>query len=142
MHRACRSTLRLRHRGLHVTAWLPRALPALALLLTASRGASAQAGGEPRPTTPRVTAPVQPVLDWPDLSRYRDANAALGAPAPDEPRVVFMGNSITEGWAPLFTSHFPGRPYAGHGIGGAGARAYPRNPATTSSTRSMSAGLT
>lgn len=34
--------------------------------------------------------------DWPGLCRYREANAALaGKPAP---RVVFMGDSITEGW--------------------------------------------
>jgi lysophospholipase L1-like esterase len=36
--------------------------------------------------------------DWPGLCRYRAANAsALSAPAP--PRVVFMGDSITENWA-------------------------------------------
>lgn len=34
--------------------------------------------------------------DWAGLCRYREANAALaGKPAP---RVVFMGDSITEGW--------------------------------------------
>jgi acyl-CoA thioesterase I len=56
--------------------------------------------------------------DWAGLARYRDENAALGAPAPGERRVVFMGNSITEGWAPYFSAHFPGRPYVGRGIGG------------------------
>jgi lysophospholipase L1-like esterase len=29
-----------------------------------------------------------------------------------------MGNSITEGWAPFFPAHFPGRPYIGRGISG------------------------
>ncbi len=56
--------------------------------------------------------------DWANLARYRDANAALGAPAPGTQRVVFMGNSITEGWAPHFPTHFPGKPYVGRGIGG------------------------
>ena len=56
--------------------------------------------------------------DWASLARYRDANAALGAPRPGERRVVFMGNSITEGWAPLFASMFPDRPYVGRGISG------------------------
>jgi lysophospholipase L1-like esterase len=57
-------------------------------------------------------------VDWPALGKYRDANAALGAPARGEDRVVFMGNSITEGWAPLFAKQFPGKPYVGRGISG------------------------
>lgn len=57
-------------------------------------------------------------VDWPALGKYRDANAALGAPSRGEDRVVFMGNSITEGWAPLFAKQFPGKPYVGRGISG------------------------
>ncbi|HVX38606.1 MAG TPA: SGNH/GDSL hydrolase family protein [Gemmatimonadaceae bacterium] len=56
--------------------------------------------------------------DWANLARYRDANAQLGAPAPGENRVVFMGNSITEAWAPLFPAEFAGKPYIGRGISG------------------------
>ncbi len=56
--------------------------------------------------------------DWANLARYRDANAALPAPAPGERRVVFLGNSITEGWARYFPAQFPGRPYVNRGIGG------------------------
>lgn len=56
--------------------------------------------------------------DWAWLARYRDANAELGLPAAGEDRVVFMGNSITEGFAAHFERHFPGRPYVGRGIGG------------------------
>ena len=56
--------------------------------------------------------------DWPNLARYRDANAKLAAPAPTENRVVFMGNSITEGWAQYFPTMFPGKPYINRGIGG------------------------
>ena len=62
-------------------------------------------------------APLE-AQDWAGLNRYRAANAALGAPKPGERRVVFFGNSITEGWAPLFAAQFPGKPYIGRGISG------------------------
>jgi lysophospholipase L1-like esterase len=54
--------------------------------------------------------------DWANLARYRAENAALPPAGPQ--RVVFMGNSITEGWAPLFPKLFPGKEYIGRGIGG------------------------
>lgn len=56
--------------------------------------------------------------DWANLARYREANAKLPPPKPGEHRVVFMGNSITDSWAPLFDSLFPGKPYVGRGISG------------------------
>src|SRR5436305_8394419 len=33
-------------------------------------------------------------------------------------RVVFMGNSITEGWQQYFATMFPGKPYVNRGISG------------------------
>src|SRR5688572_17965428 len=60
----------------------------------------------------------QPQSDWANLKRYRQANAELPPAAPGEKRVVFYGNSITEGWAPRFAKMFPGKPYIGRGIGG------------------------
>ena len=56
--------------------------------------------------------------DWAALARYREANAALPVPGPGESRVVFYGNSITEGWARHFAVMFPGKPYIGRGISG------------------------
>jgi len=56
--------------------------------------------------------------DWAGLRRYRDANAALPAPAAGENRVVFYGNSITDAWAQHFPTMFPGKPYVGRGISG------------------------
>ena len=54
--------------------------------------------------------------DWAYLEKYRADNASLGAPKPGENRVVFMGNSITEGWAKYFPAMFPNKPYIGRGI--------------------------
>ena len=56
--------------------------------------------------------------DWANLGRYREENARLAPPGPNENRVVFYGNSITEVWAKSFTSMFPGKPYIGRGISG------------------------
>jgi lysophospholipase L1-like esterase len=59
-----------------------------------------------------------PKFDWAALERYRAANAVLPAPNPDDARVVFYGNSITEGWARHFAGMFPGKAYVGRGISG------------------------
>jgi lysophospholipase L1-like esterase len=56
--------------------------------------------------------------DWANLSRYRPENAAVGAPATGEQRVVFMGDSITDGWGHRPGEFFPGRPYINRGISG------------------------
>jgi lysophospholipase L1-like esterase len=57
--------------------------------------------------------------DWPQLSRYRGANSLITAPAKDEARVVFMGDSITDVWQnPDAGGFFPGEPYIDRGIGG------------------------
>jgi lysophospholipase L1-like esterase len=54
--------------------------------------------------------------DWPYLARYRSDNAQL-VTTPGRKRVVFMGDSITEGWVRLAGNFFiPGR--IGRGIGG------------------------
>ncbi|MFZ1518902.1 MAG: SGNH/GDSL hydrolase family protein [Ignavibacteriaceae bacterium] len=56
--------------------------------------------------------------DWPNFSRYKDENLKIGLPAIDENRVVFMGNSITEGWAYLSPNFFTDNPYVNRGISG------------------------
>jgi lysophospholipase L1-like esterase len=57
--------------------------------------------------------------DWAQLDRYREANAQLPLPARNEIRVVFMGDSITDGWSnPQFGGFFPGKPYVNRGISG------------------------
>ena len=67
----------------------------------------------------RLEAQEKRLKDWPDLARYRDANARVAAPAKNEQRVVFMGDSITDAWVqPRFGGFFPGKPYIGRGISG------------------------
>jgi len=57
--------------------------------------------------------------DWPQLARYHDDNAKVMSPAKNEQRVVFMGDSITDGWdGPNMGGFFPGRPYVNRGISG------------------------
>jgi len=58
--------------------------------------------------------------DWPQLGRYRADNAALSPAAPGEQRVVFYGDSITDGWGrqPNTGGFFPGKPYVNRGISG------------------------
>lgn len=56
--------------------------------------------------------------DWANLSRYHAENATLAAPAPAEDRVVFMGDSITDGWGHGPDKFFPGKPYFNRGISG------------------------
>src|SRR5213595_3585385 len=54
--------------------------------------------------------------DYANFARYRDANSKLSPPAKDEQRVVFMGDSITDGWK--LDQYFPGAPYVNRGISG------------------------
>lgn len=56
--------------------------------------------------------------DWPNLGKYAQANLELSAPSPDENRVVFMGNSITEMWGGANPEFFTDNNYVNRGIGG------------------------
>ncbi len=54
--------------------------------------------------------------DRDNLKRYRDANMKLNAPDAKKPRVVFMGDSITDGWR--LNEYFPDRDFLNRGISG------------------------
>ncbi len=54
--------------------------------------------------------------DFGELVRYRAANASLKPAAPDEKRVVFFGDSITDMWN--LAEYFLGKSYINRGIGG------------------------
>jgi lysophospholipase L1-like esterase len=54
--------------------------------------------------------------DRDNLRRYADANAKLNVPSPNDTRVVFMGDSITDFWR--LNEYFTGREYINRGISG------------------------
>ena len=95
------------------------------VILILSAGAVAQAPG-PQLTLPssgypgldkyRASRIAIFVNDYGELTRYREANAALRPAAPGESRVVFFGDSITDIWK--LDESFPGKPYINRGIGG------------------------
>ncbi len=69
--------------------------------------------------TERTIAGLQArVLDFAQLSRYREDNDKLAPPAPGEKRVVFYGDSITDGWGRRTGKFFPGKPWINRGISG------------------------
>jgi len=51
-----------------------------------------------------------------NLKRYADEDAKLAPPAAKTPRVVFLGDSITDGWR--LNEYFTGRDFVNRGIGG------------------------
>jgi lysophospholipase L1-like esterase len=61
----------------------------------------------------------QLLTDFGWLGRFKEKDVKLGLPAQGEKRVVFMGDSITEGWkieGP--DGYFAGKPYVNRGISG------------------------
>ena len=56
--------------------------------------------------------------DWANTARFKDDNAKIGLPASGEKRIVFMGNSITEGWINSSPDFFAGKSFVNRGIGG------------------------
>ncbi|SFW18531.1 SGNH/GDSL hydrolase family protein [Cellulophaga fucicola] len=56
--------------------------------------------------------------DWANLTKYKEANTNLSTPVKNENRIVFMGNSITEGWSNAMPSFFKDKPYINRGISG------------------------
>ena len=54
--------------------------------------------------------------DWNQLGRYHQDDLRLEKAGPVKGRVVFMGDSITDGWD--LAKYFPGKPYVNRGISG------------------------
>lgn len=66
-----------------------------------------------------MTQAQDAAADWAKLGRYRPANEALAsAPTPVAPRVVFMGDSITEGWPQGDPTMFTQPGFVNRGISG------------------------
>ena len=107
------------------------AFPLLALAQTqtpppAAQNATPAPAQATEPLTPYQKLMMDPAYsDWPNLAKYRDADVSLPPVADSEARVVFMGDSITEGWGqhgvpapPDRVEFFPGKPYVNRGISG------------------------
>lgn len=56
---------------------------------------------------------AQEITDWADFGRYEAANKEV-----KNPKVVFMGNSITDGWPDADPEFFTKNNYVGRGISG------------------------
>ena len=56
--------------------------------------------------------------DWPNLNRYKKENYDLNLDLNEGNRVIFMGDSITEGWSALYPDFFKKRNYVNRGISG------------------------
>jgi len=97
------------------------ATPAVAQVPSPTAGAApaqstAQVAPAAKPAADACEAMRKKLDDWPQLGRYADANAAL--PATQASRVVFYGDSITDGWTRNGGTFFPGKPYVNRGISG------------------------
>src|SRR5258708_9264888 len=96
--------------------------PTLIIVFAAVMGWSQPPATPPADETTRLKTQLEraqkTLQDWPNLTRYRNDNAALAAPAAGEKRVVFMGDSITDGWGRSRGKFFPGKPYVNRGISG------------------------
>ncbi len=62
-------------------------------------------------TAKQMATMEKKLADWPQLERYRADNAALGPVPAGVQRVVFYGDSITDGWGRRdgTGAFFPGR---------------------------------
>ena len=109
------------------SVWLASGLIAATTgLAGAQQNPAAQTSGGTVPSCPELATALTALTrndvrlrDWPNLTRYRDANRALTQPSGSEARVVFMGDSITDAWPePRYGTFFVGKPYIGRGISG------------------------
>lgn len=100
----------------------------LAPALLLSQGTAGQPKATSAQAAPATTASGHPnddywrkhdqqlLTDFPWLARFKEDDLKLRPPAAGEKRVVFMGDSITEGWH--LEDSFPGKPYINRGISG------------------------
>tara|TARA_B110000116_G_scaffold9822_1_gene8143 strand:- start:264 stop:899 length:636 start_codon:yes stop_codon:yes gene_type:complete len=56
--------------------------------------------------------------DWANLERYREANEKLKSSKPVRDRIVFIGDSITEGWTDFSPEFFQKNNFINRGISG------------------------
>lgn len=66
----------------------------------------------------QVEAQRKLLWDWAGLIRYGSENTELPKLKPEDNRVVFLGDEITENWGQSATPFFPGKPYLNRGVAG------------------------
>ena len=94
----------------------------LAVALAVTTSAYAQLADDFNPPRANCCLPdaaknlADQLQDWNQLGRYHAANVELKKQPADPQRVVFMGDSITDGWR--LAEYFPGKPYVNRGISG------------------------
>jgi lysophospholipase L1-like esterase len=90
--------------------------------MSAALWAQQPAAPAPEPDAVKLKADLdranRQLQDWANINRYRADNAKVAPPAAGEERVVFMGDSITDGWGRRYGKFFPGKPYINRGISG------------------------
>jgi len=92
-----------------------------ALMIGAPRrvnSSQGNAGGNAAELEKRLAAYERLFKDWAGLNHYGSENTEIPPPAPDENRVVFLGDQITENWGRGAAKFFPGKPYFNRGIAG------------------------
>ena len=114
--------------GALLMAGLGVARPGMGQTASGQRQEASSPASTPQAGTPSTTLSGHPdneywrnhdhglLVDFGDLKHFKAADAALGPAAAGEARVVFMGDSITEGWN--LEKSFPGKPYVNRGISG------------------------
>ena len=105
-------------------------LATFTILISSAVGARGQSQGAANGNSPadcadlpamttKLSRAEATLADWPNLARYHAANATVEPPSKKDQRVVFMGDSITDGWTnPEYGGFFPGKPYIDRGISG------------------------
>ena len=81
-------------------------------------GGRSGATGKTLPASRSASGALPAPQDWAGLDRYRGEDERLGPPRRGEERIVFFGDSITEGWKRVVPAFFEGQPYVDRGIGG------------------------
>jgi lysophospholipase L1-like esterase len=95
------------------------------LILSLAAPVAAQTAPGPAADCPEVSRALQDVMrndarlrDWPQLERYRMANADQ-LRAGTRAQIVFLGDSITDAWSnEQYGGFFPGKGYVNRGISG------------------------
>ena len=100
----------MRHQNLPTDTWIERFGDWLQLqgFTKASASMSSQ----------QIEGMQRTLRDWANVHRYEEENKALSNSSNTKNRVVFMGNSITEGWMRADSGYFINNNYVDRGISG------------------------